>query len=283
MSNNQQPIRGFYAIIPADVRYNETLTPNAKLLYGEITALCNEYGECQVSNGYFADLYGVTTTSISTWISSLQKCGYLITFIDYKTNIRTIRLGTDPTHENVLSDPVKKSFRGVKEIFHTPERNLNSNNNKTNNKENNKPNTKDEAKSTPLIDVRAKGGAKTKADDYATMNSMIAAFSQDPDIREALTHYFNQRRKKGLTPPQWKIILDDLRKFAGDDLFLTLEKIHGAFAGGYMQIIATWEKPRQTGMNRNKAQFDNTGGSAPTKEPQEDSFAFDEQGNPIGF
>lgn len=276
MSNTQQPIRGFYAVIPADVRYDENLTPNAKLLYGEITALCNEYGECQVSNGYFADLYGVTTTSISTWISGLQKWGYLNTIIDYKTNIRTICLGSQPTHENVLSG-------GVKEIFHTSERKLNSNNKETN-KENNKNKYKDEPKPSPLIDLKAKSGSKAKSEDYATMNSMVAAYSQDPGIREALMAYLSQRKKKGLTSQQWGIILGDLKKFAGDDVNLTIEKVRGAFAGGYMQIIATWEKPRQTGLNRGKAQFDNTSGSStPTTEPQEDVYVLDEQGNPVGF
>lgn len=43
-SGNCEEKPGYYAIIPADVRYNEQLPPNAKLLYGEITALTTQQG-----------------------------------------------------------------------------------------------------------------------------------------------------------------------------------------------------------------------------------------------
>ena len=69
--------KNYYAIIPANVRYDKTITANAKLLYGEITALCNEKGFCWASNNYFAELYSVKPQAISKWIKSLESAGYL--------------------------------------------------------------------------------------------------------------------------------------------------------------------------------------------------------------
>ena len=67
----------YYAVIPADVRYDKSLRPNEKLLYGEITALTQKTGECWASNNYFADLYDVTPQAISKWILDLEKRGYV--------------------------------------------------------------------------------------------------------------------------------------------------------------------------------------------------------------
>ncbi len=61
----------YYAIIPADVRYSD-IKANAKLLYGEITALSNKTGICFASNSYFANLYGVSDKQVSLWIKELM-------------------------------------------------------------------------------------------------------------------------------------------------------------------------------------------------------------------
>lgn len=63
----------YYSILPAEVRYNNNLTANEKLLYSEITALTGKTGECWASNEYFATLYNVTIRSIQRMISDLKK------------------------------------------------------------------------------------------------------------------------------------------------------------------------------------------------------------------
>lgn len=82
--------KNFYAIIPAFVRYDKDLQPTAKLLYGEITALSNEKGFCWAENEYFANLYNVSKTSISKWISSLIKKQYITSEIVYKQGTKEI-------------------------------------------------------------------------------------------------------------------------------------------------------------------------------------------------
>ena len=83
--------KSYYAVIPAFVRYDSELTPNAKLLYGEITALCNEKGYCFASNKYFADLYSVKTRSITDWISQLKDKGYIKLKFLYKENSTEVK------------------------------------------------------------------------------------------------------------------------------------------------------------------------------------------------
>ena len=68
---------GYYAIIPANIRYDKDIPANAKLLYGEITALCNKKGYCWAKNSYFTDLYQVDDRTIRRWINALKDKGYI--------------------------------------------------------------------------------------------------------------------------------------------------------------------------------------------------------------
>lgn len=115
--------KSYFAIIPADVRYDENLTPNAKLLYGEITALCNEKGYCWASNAYFAKLYKVSNTSVSLWIKQLKDNGYIEIEQHYK-----------PGTKEILNRYLSILKGGIQEILNTPpQENLKENNTYINN------------------------------------------------------------------------------------------------------------------------------------------------------
>lgn len=67
----------YYAVIPAEVRYDSDLRANEKILYGEISALLDKSGICYASNNYFAKLYEVDPSAISKWITHLKEKNYL--------------------------------------------------------------------------------------------------------------------------------------------------------------------------------------------------------------
>ena len=104
----------YFAILPANVRYDRRLTTNAKLLYAEIMALTNMNGQCFATNEYFANLYGVSRVSVSKWISNLVECGYIRSEITYKEGTKEI----DKRYLTFLNDPIKENFNTpIKEKF----------------------------------------------------------------------------------------------------------------------------------------------------------------------
>jgi hypothetical protein len=80
----------YYAVIPAEVRYSKNLTPNAKLLYAEITALCNMNGKCTASTDYFSKLYEVSRISIQKWLKILEDNNYIRRVNIYKQGSKQI-------------------------------------------------------------------------------------------------------------------------------------------------------------------------------------------------
>ena len=73
---------GYFAVIPANVRYSKEISNGAKLLYAEITCLSNQHGYCWASNTYFSKLYEVSIDTISRWISELARAEFIVTIVD---------------------------------------------------------------------------------------------------------------------------------------------------------------------------------------------------------
>ena len=110
---------GYLALIPAEVRYDVELAPNAKLLYGEITALAGADGFCWATNDYFAKLYGVEKRTISRLIGTLESRGHIEVEIVRKKG------GSGPIdcRKIFIGRRVLAASWGIDKIVHTPRQN----------------------------------------------------------------------------------------------------------------------------------------------------------------
>ena len=122
----------YYAILPASVRYDKRLRPAARLLYAEITALCNTSGYCTASNSYFCGIYETTDRSVRGWIQQLVDSGYIRSQIirDDRGEVQERRISiTEDTQEKNFRTSGKNSPDGQEKIFRDNNRkNITSNN-----------------------------------------------------------------------------------------------------------------------------------------------------------
>lgn len=115
MDTNEKP--SYWAVIPASVRYDEELSPSAKLLYAEISSLTGETGYCYASNQYFAVLYHLSERTIIRLLKELRDHGYIrIEDGDGGAALRKVFAGLNPLtkmspppDKNVTPPPTKMS------------------------------------------------------------------------------------------------------------------------------------------------------------------------------
>ena len=72
-----EPRPGYWAVIPASIRYDDRIPASAKVLYAEISALCDRAGYCWAGDDYFAALYRMTERTIRTLLKALEEQGYI--------------------------------------------------------------------------------------------------------------------------------------------------------------------------------------------------------------
>lgn len=202
--------KAYYAVIPANVRYDKRLKANEKLLYGEITALTNECGYCWASNKYFSDLYGVTPQAVSKWINGLKNCGYISIEYTYKNGTkeiesRIIKLASTNVSEVLTNDSdvltnvsggINKSLMGYKQKV--KDNNTYLNNTYLNNTVNNKKERKSKSKS---------------------YDEQIEEYTGNEELQNALKAFLQMRSfiKKPMTEYALKLMLKKLDEIGNTD------------------------------------------------------------------
>lgn len=105
--------------------------------------MCNEKGYCWATNQYFADLYKVSKITVSRWISTLNKKGYISVETLYKEGTKEI-IGrhlyiVNTTINKNVNRYIQNDLEGINENVNTPiNKNVKDNNKIINTKVNNK-------------------------------------------------------------------------------------------------------------------------------------------------
>ena len=113
---------GYYAVIYADVLFNNDLSDAEKILCAHISTLQKKYGYCYASNTYFAKATGVHKNTVSKRINRIKSLGLLDVVLIYKPNSkdldrRIMKLITLPINKDI---PINHSVDTPKPYDLTP-------------------------------------------------------------------------------------------------------------------------------------------------------------------
>lgn len=207
----EQP--NYYSIIPANVRYDEGLKANEKLLYGEITALANKNGYCWAENKYFGDLYGVEKETVSRWVSNLEKQGYIRTELirGAGKEIKERRIYIQGPLLTKKSIPYRQKNQYPIDENIKEELNNTSINNTSINKES--MSSSDEHDSIPYEEIveylNLKIGSKYRSSTQATQRLIKARFNEGFDLEDfkqvidnKASDWFNDKKMSEYLRPQ---------------------------------------------------------------------------------
>lgn len=69
--------QGYWAVIPANIRYHPGLTQTAKLLYAEVSALAQTDGYCWATDEYLAATLGCSEATVTRSLRKLRELGFI--------------------------------------------------------------------------------------------------------------------------------------------------------------------------------------------------------------
>ena len=223
MNNEEEEMENpsYYAIIPAEVRYDKDLKDKAKLLYGEITCLSNKKGYCYASNDYFANLYGVAKETISRLITDLVDKGYVTREVVYKKGTkeiesRYIRISqylltknAIPIDENV-NTPIDKNVKTLLTKKSIPiDEKVKENNTSINNININNTSINNTSINNRKENIKRKDDLKEIIDDLVS----------NEDVKKSLLDFIDMRKtiKKPLTKRALEMIIKKLNTLSSNE------------------------------------------------------------------
>lgn len=216
----------FWSVMPASVRYDSRLRPNAKILYSEITALSNKSGFCTATNEYFSELYSLSKTTVSQLISELAKYGYIRVDIIRNDNkaIEERRIFCAEEHAPFLYGGISKNKHTSIEKTQEPiSKKCKENNTSINN-------------NTPI----SPKGEKAISDVFFNYAG------DKPELLKALQDFEEHRKalRKPMTDKARQLLIKKLNKLAGNP-DKKIELLETAIECGWLTVYAPKFESRQ--------------------------------------
>ena len=222
----------YFAVLPAEVRYDKKLKDKAKLLYGEITSLSNKNGYCYANNKYFAELYNVSVRTITELIKNLVDKNYIQSEIIYEKNTKKVVERRLYLLKNI-SIPIEENF-------YTPlEENFYDNNTSNNNiKENKKE--------------------KKKYIGFVECNEMVDTSELSEKSKRSIKEWFEYKTQKGehYTEIGFKKLITQINNYIdiyGEDNIIDL--IDTCIVRNYKGIIINILKEQPKKVERQEKDF----------------------------
>ena len=238
---------GYWAVIPAGVRYDNDLRPNAKLLYGEISALAMAEGYCWANNDYFAGLFGLSKKTVGELLSQLARRGHIRLEVerDSQTNevlARKIWIANLP--EIGAPPPPKNQGRSPEKNGDPPPKNPEENNTSI-------------KTIPPYNPPKGGGGGRAAKEDLAervrkamepeAMKKLTAYVQgKSPELVPALTKYLKHRvsiRRAVRTEGTADLIIRKLETLSGGDDAVKVAILEQSVERGWTGLFAVEEKP----------------------------------------
>ena len=220
----------FWAVIPAAVRYDKHLPPNAKLLYGEVTAMSDKLGYCYAQNSYFAKLFGMSERSVTRLLSTLVERGYL--------RIDVLR---DAGTQAVLERRIFAVYNTAAGVRQPPDNFVGTPPDTDDGTPPDKNGGENNTRYDRISPLPPKGAGKAKKDQL------------DPDVRAILTSYTGETgplkeamdtlmevriaKEAVNTPRAIRTLLNELDRLSGGDLELKLRVVRQSITNSWKSVF----------------------------------------------
>lgn len=285
----KEPEPSYYAVIPANVRYDTRLSPLAKLLYGEITCLCQKEGFCWATNAYFERLYQKSKWQIVRMINQLTEFGYITKEIEYYENTkqvkkRLLRLGgtekkeyfysknaTTPSSKNDTTPGSRNDTYNNTSINNINIKKVSKKERQLESGKNSPENEKNNSNSISQKQTKVKK-AKPKTISF---DAIIDAYTENENLRVELKEHLKTRKQKkaALTNRALELSLKKLDKLADNDEE-KIQIVQNSIVNGWVGFFELNEKDKNKLNNHSSYNLDeyvkamDTFSSEPKKPPE---------------